>query len=360
MQNRKLFVVLVTGCLVFSLSSGRVAQNTIFLFGIQQVCAQGLDGIIAPGAELSRITGTPTVFSADAPCWDDGYLFFTDNNFASPEKSRTLRIAPDGAVTVIREDNGVVTGIKPSGRGTYYVSEFNSRLIIEMDRDGTILRTIADNFNGTPFVGPTGLTVDAVGGIYFTDTFMFSDDDDNPRNKPTVYYIKPDGTVIRGSENLFFPNDIALSPDGSRVYVTNPYGEELLQYVYAIDITPDGTLTNVSKFCELELTRMMIASIQFTRDFRGPCFPPHHFFATSGSNGLAVDTAGNLYVATNQGLGIQVFDPSGKHLGDITTASPINHCAFGGPGMQTLYVAADDGIYTIQTKIPGVRVALGN
>jgi gluconolactonase len=75
----------------------------------------------------------------------------------------------------------------------------------------------------------------------------------------------------------------------------------------------------------------------------------------SGADGVAVDSAGNVYVATTQGLGVQVFDKSGKHLGNIPCPAPTNNCAFGGPDMKTLYVSAKDGIYWITAKNAGFR-----
>ena len=66
--------------------------------------------------------------------------------------------------------------------------------------------------------------------------------------------------------------------------------------------------------------------------------------------------AGNLYVATTRGLGIQVFSPEGDHLGNIECPSISNNIYFGGEDLKTLYVGAKDGIYKIRVKIPGLRV----
>lgn len=319
--------------------------------------AQSLDAIVAPGDKLQKITGNAVFTSVEALCWDAGYLLFADNDTDTPAKSRTLIMAPDGNVSVIRENNGVTTGIQKSGKGTYFCTEYEGRRIIEMDRTGKVLRVVADKCNGVPFAGPSDLVVDKKGGIYFTDARHLESDPEGVVNKSVVFYISPAGTVAHASENIFFPNGIALSPDGSTAYITNPFGEEMLQHVYSMTVQPNGTLKEPRRFAQVQLTLDMQAMIQFTKDFRGPCTPPKHFFATSGAEGCTVDASGNLYVATTLGFGIQVFDPAGKHTGNIVLGARALACTFGGNDLRTLYVGAAEGIYSVQTKIPGLKIA---
>jgi gluconolactonase len=73
----------------------------------------------------------------------------------------------------------------------------------------------------------------------------------------------------------------------------------------------------------------------------------------SGADGVAVDSAGNIFVATTQGLGIQVLDKTGKRLGSIPCPAATNNCTFGGKDLKTLYVSAKDGIYKIPVKTAG-------
>jgi len=69
-----------------------------------------------------------------------------------------------------------------------------------------------------------------------------------------------------------------------------------------------------------------------------------------------VDSAGNIFVATTKMIGIQVFDKTGRHLGNIPCSAATNNVIFGGPDMKTLYVSAMDGIYSIPVKIPGLKM----
>jgi gluconolactonase len=176
--------------------------------------------------------------------------------------------------------------------------------------------------------------LDSRGGFYFTDS-QFIGKQEKMQDKPAVYYVKTDGTVVRVVDDVAFPNGIALSPDGKVLYLANTQGKYLLAY----DVRPDGTLANSRNFAELELSKENIAKKS----------------EMSGADGVATDSKGNVYVATTQGLGVKVFDRTGKHLGDISCPAPTNNCAFGGPDMKTLYISAKDGIYRIKTKNAGFR-----
>jgi len=325
--------------------------------------SQNLAGIVASGATLVKITGDLAFTHADAPCWDNGVLLFADNDTESPEEGTIYRMASDGTVTAIRKNNGIATAIKPSGKGTYYCCEFEGRRVVEIDRDGTIIRVVADTFDGKRFDGPNDLVVDAKGAIYFSDARRPTDNQ-NALTRSAVYYVKPDGQVIRVTGNIFFPSGISLSPDGSLMYVANTYGDDVLQLVYVFDINPDGTLSNMRRFCELNLSITNESLAQTYAGLRCPCSElttgSTHYIATSGADGCAVDASGNLYVATNQGIGVQVFDPTGRYLGNINAGAAITGCSFGGMDMMTLYVTAQEGVYAIRTEIPGIRIALAD
>jgi gluconolactonase len=71
------------------------------------------------------------------------------------------------------------------------------------------------------------------------------------------------------------------------------------------------------------------------------------------SDGMAVDCAGNLYLA---GSGqINVISPSAQALGSIVglTAGSVTNSAFGGEDRKTLYVTTSEAVYQIKLNVPG-------
>jgi len=148
--------------------------------------------------------------------------------------------------------------------------------------------TMAD---GTTMMGrPSDLSADSTGGAYFTQQL--------------VYYASPNGRITLVGENVR-GNGILLSDDEKRLYVTNDSS------IVAFDVQGPGRLTNQREFTKLE---------------KG-----------GQADGLAVDTAGNLYVAA--GPGVQIYSREGKYLGVIPTppGRPTGQ-AFAGPDRKTLYV----------------------
>ena len=72
----------------------------------------------------------------------------------------------------------------------------------------------------------------------------------------------------------------------------------------------------------------------------------------SGCRGVGF-TRGNVYVSGPGG--IQLFPPSGKHLGAIRTPQHAHNFAWGDDDGRTLYLAARSRLYRMRLGIPGVR-----
>ena len=75
----------------------------------------------------------------------------------------------------------------------------------------------------------------------------------------------------------------------------------------------------------------------------------------SAADGMKVDAAGRMYVATR--LGLQVFDPQGRLSGVI--AKPqiawLANVVFAGPNLDTLYVTCTNKVFKRKTKVTGLR-----
>ena len=83
-----------------------------------------------------------------------------------------------------------------------------------------------------------------------------------------------------------------------------------------IDIAPDGSLSEAREFVTVP-----------------------------GPDGMAVDDAGNLFVASYDGGVVEVFAPDGAHWGTITPPQgPVTNCTFGGAEGRTLYITTHAGL----------------
>jgi gluconolactonase len=149
-------------------------------------------------------------------------------------------------------------------------------------------KILAGNFQGKSLGRLNDLIVDKRGGVYF--------------NGAGTFYVNPQGQVTTVGENVR-TNGIMLSRDERTLYVTN--GAQIV----AFDVQTDGAVKNQRVFAMLE--------------------------AGGPGDGMAIDSAGRLYVSSRPG--IQVFSPEGKYLGLIPTPREAISAAFSGPDKKTLY-----------------------
>jgi gluconolactonase len=113
------------------------------------------------------------------------------------------------------------------------------------------------------------------------------------------------------------PNGISLSPDESRLYVARLGGAA---NIVAFDVDAEGGVSNPQPIIN------------------------------SGSDGMAVDCAGNLYLTQ---AGVRIFSPDGDPIGTIAAPGAAN-VAFGGPDRQTLYITATTSLLAVELAIPGL------
>jgi hypothetical protein len=68
-------------------------------------------------------------------------------------------------------------------------------------------------------------------------------------------------------------------------------------------------------------------------------------FTNRGGESVAVDEAGNVYVANGQ---VFVFDPTGKALGRVDVPDRPLQLIFGGPGKRTLFILTHHALYAVK------------
>jgi gluconolactonase len=183
-------------------------------------------------------------------------------------------------------------------------------------------------------VRPNDLVLSKRGDIYFTDSGSapVAPGSIQPAvtPRPAVYRITTEGKLLRIANDIERPNGIQLSTDEKVLYVANTLGE----YIFAYDITADGSISGKRNFAKLEGFRPNDSGVN-----------------SSGADGLAVDAKGNLYVAST--VGIQVFSAAGEALGIIPLPKAPQNLAFAGKDKSYLYIVGRGAAYRIATLTPG-------
>ena len=183
--------------------------------------------------------------------------------------------------------------------------------------------TLASEVGGARFNSPNDLIQGPGGDIYFTDPpYGLAGGDEDPGKELEangVYRLRPDGGVEVIDATLSRPNGVILSPDARTLYVASSADEQPVVVAYPVEL--DGSV--------------------------GEARP----FAGTRGDGMAVDRAGNVYVAEPD-QGVFVFDPSGRHLGSILTGQRTSNVAWGDDG-STLYITADSYLMRIRLSAVG-------
>jgi gluconolactonase len=281
----------------------------------------------------------------EGPAFDaEGILYFSDII-----GNRIYRLAPDGALSVFREDSGRTNGNTFDARGRLVSCEgaefgpHGRRRVVRTDFETGRIEVLTERFEGKRYNSPNDVVVDVRDRIWFTDPFYGADRSELEMADEAVYRIDPDGTVMRvlTQPAIERPNGLAMTPDARVLYIidshTRPGGN---RKVWAFDVDERGTLSG---------QRLVF-------DFgRG-----------RGGDGMRLDERGNLWVAAGINFprhagetadvpaGVYVIAPGGDLLGHIPIPEDIcTNLAFGGPGRTVLHVTSGKTVYKVPTAVAG-------
>ena len=294
-------------------------------------------------------------------------LLFPEGPVAMPDGSvvlvemfgpRLTRIAPDGTKETVAEVPGGPNGAALGPDGLFYVCNNGGRFT-HVENNGLTLPgpydanrylggriqtvdpatgTVTDLYtecDGRPLLAPNDLVFDAHGGFYFTDHGL-TDDAARIRHIPGIYYATADGSSI--SEVVHAggdPNGIGLSPDGTKLYWADTMQGRLQQR----DITAPGVIAEA-----------------FLGD---PTTCLYGFPGLQLLDSLAVDSAGNVCVATLVNGGVSVVSPEGELVDFVATGDLLTtNVCFGGDDLTTAYITLSSTGRLVKTTWPRPGLAL--
>lgn len=306
--------LLVVGCVLWAAPASSQALPPL-VKSPPDTTAPDIPGVVAGGTRVRLIRDL--FQSTEGPiAMPDGSLLFTEQDAGD---GRLVKIDKDGNVSTYLENTNRTIGLAydPKGRLIGTQSRIPRVGVLAPTRT-----TLASEYGGQPLVFPNDLVVDKKGGIYFTDQVNERFRPPPLGRTPLLLYIRPDGQLIKVSEEVTRPNGVMLSPDEKILYAVNG------PVIVAFDVQPDGTLRNLRNWATL---------VGLPRNEAG--------VVTGGADSVAIDAAGRFYAAT--GVGVQVFSPQGQHLGTIPTPLPPQAIAFAGPDKKTLYVVGRGAVWKI-------------
>jgi len=185
---------------------------------------------------------------------------------------------------------------------------------------------LVDGWGGLPLNSPNDVVVRHDGTIWFTDPSYgyLQGFRPEPQLGDYVYRFDPASGRLSVVEDCFDkPNGLAFSPDEHILYITDSganqepgsYHVQRPHHILAFDVRDGTHLAGGRLFAVIT-----------------PGFP----------DGLAVDRAGRVYASSPSG--VQVFNPAGDLIGQISVPGAVNF-TFGGPAGDVLFITTDTAIW---------------
>ena len=292
-------------------------------------------------------------------------LRFPEGPIAMPDGSVILveiargaltRVSPDGKKTVIAETGGGPNGaaIGPDGRcyvcnnggfewredqhglrPTMPARDYAGGRIEAVDLKTGAVEVLYRESDKHKLCGPNDIVFDAHGGFYFTDLGKTRERD---MDRGAVCYAKADGSFIREiAFPMLTPNGIGLSPDGSTLYVV----ETTTARLWAFELSGPGEIKRAPS-PSYSGARLVTAMTEFC-----------------GFDSLAVDSAGNVCIATITKGGITIISPDGKSIRHVPMPdrATTNIC-FGGPDLRTAFITLSTSgrLVSMEWERPGAKL----
>jgi len=298
-----LLVVLVFGAM-------GVAQERVTKEKAAKKEATKAKGLKAAGAEVKKLAGDFKF--TEGPAADArGDIYFTD----IPNNRILKWSVQEGTLSTFLENSGGANGLYFDGNGHLLACQGGARQLVSISPQGQIT-VLADRYEGKRFNSPNDLWIDPRGGVYFTDP-RYGSREGMEQDGEHVYYLAPDRKrLIRVTSDLVRPNGVIGTPDGQTLYIADHGAGQTFVY----KVNADGTLSD------------------------------KQLFAPEGSDGLALDNRGNLYLTTKV---VAVYNPKGKRIEEIQIPEQPANLTFGGKDDKTLFITARTSFYSIAMAVKG-------
>jgi gluconolactonase len=272
--------------------------------------------IVAEGAQLQRVADGFS-FTEGPTANARGDVFFTDQ----PNDAIHRWDARTGKVELWLKPAGRANGLAFDRQGNLIACADGENQLWSIAPDRKVTVLLKDH-SGKLLNGPNDVWIRPDNGLYFTDPLYarpyWKRDRAMQQSGQHVYFLSADRKRFRPvATDLKQPNGIVGSPDGKTLYVADIGANVTWKY----RTTSGGWLVEKTKFCD------------------------------QGSDGMALDEKGNLYLT---GRGVSVYNPAGAkiHQIDVPEGWTAN-VTFGGSDGRTLFVTASKAVYTLAMKVRG-------
>lgn len=288
-----------------------------FCFAQEAAAQQPADTALFAAGAVPHLISRQFSFTEGPAADREGNVFFTEQ-----PNNVIWKYGTDDSLRIFLTNAGRANGLSFDNEGNLLACADEQNELWQIDANGQVTVLLKDS-GGKKFNGPNDVWVHPSGNIYFTDPYY-----QRPywtRKAPeltvrAVYLLaKGKKKAVAVIKDLRQPNGIVGTPDGRWLYVADIEGKKTFRH----QIKKNGRLG------EGEL------------------------FASMGSDGMAIDERGNVYLT---GRGVTVFNPKGQQIAHIPVPEKWTaNVAFGGKRRNRLFITASEGLYVMEMNVRGAE-----
>lgn len=208
------------------------------------------------------------------------------------------------------------SAVAPYGEG-FLVTCYDAGSYVLLGGDGKTLRTLDKDSAGESLLGPNDAAPDGKGGLYVTASGPWE-------SAPVVgkiYHLDAGGTLTPVADDLHYANGVALSPDGSLLYVAESEAGRVVTFA----VGADGGLSD----------RRVFVVVRRVDPASGVDAYP---------DGLKIGPEGKLYIGQYSMGRIVVVTPEGAFVEAYDVPAPAAPNLAFAPDGKSLYVMAVDEV----------------
>ncbi len=226
--------------------------------------------------------------------WHGGRMYFAEMG-----ADRVSIIESGGGREFWRDPGCGPTSIAPLGPSGFLVNCHLGKELVEVSAAGVSGRRFRSVPNGSRVQGPNASTSDGQGGVYFSDSGIFS-----ARAPATgrVYHVSAMGVMTEVFGPIRYANGVAFDRDTRTLFVS----EHLARRIHALTLDSRQRVTATRVFVDF-------VQVPAARSFSYP---------EAGPDGIAL-RPGVLVVAEYGEGRVHVFDRAGKHLKTLSVSMPF-------------------------------------
>lgn len=303
--------------------------------------------------ELKKLTGG--LYFGEGPRWHENKLWFSD--FYS---HKVMTLDENNSLETVCEVPSQPSGLGWLPNGDLLIVSMLDRKILKFSEGSISVHADLSEYvahkcndmvvgrDGTAYVGNFGMG-----------------DAGESLNSTHLMIVKSDGTVLKGPDNLLFPNGTVITEDGKNLIIAETLGAKLTSF----DIEDNGELTNrklwarTSPLFSLLIIKFLsslgfdLSKVDFSKYSKNLHVP----------DGICLDEKNGIWIASPTTKAVVRIEKGGNITDTIYTPKGAFACMLGGKERKTLYViisnssdpeeaqASPEGeIHSIEVEIPGV------